>query len=98
MITTLLHQGVTYMAAAPAAETSVSTSGVTTWLKNNAVPVLILVVGLGLLMKSNKGDHSAVLMRTGLVVVALAVITIALDSTLSLGIGKFVIGIFGIKA
>lgn len=95
---TLLGAVSTAWAAAPDDATTVTTGGALDWLKGNAVPILVLVVGLGLLLKGNKGDHSAVLLRTGLTVVALGVIAIALDNTLQIGIGKWLIGLIGVKA
>ena len=91
MIATL-HQVSMYLA-----DTTVTTGGITSWLKDNAFPVMVFILGLGLLMKSHKGDHSGVLMRVGLLIIALAVITIGLDATTGLGVGKWVLSLFGIK-
>lgn len=89
---THLHQVSAYLA-----DTSVTTGGLKNWVKDNVVMVLILVIGLGLLMRSNKGDHSGVFLRVGLLVVSLSVVTIALDATLGLGVGRWAVGLFGIK-
>ena len=74
-----------------AADVSVSSSGFTGWLKDNALPLIIFVIGLGLLGASRKGDTSKVLLTVALVIVSLAVVTIGLDTTLGLGIGKWLL-------
>lgn len=85
--------------AAPAAGTvTVSSTGISTWLKNNALPIIILVIGLGLLGSSRKGDTSKVMLTIGLTVASLAVVAIGLDSALGLGIGKWALSLFGVQA
>jgi hypothetical protein len=80
-----------------AAEVSVSSSGITGWLRDNALPLIIFVIGLGLLGASRKGDTSKVLLTVALVIVSLAVVTIGLDSTLGLGIGKWLLSLLGVQ-
>ena len=71
------------------ADVSVSSTGITGWLKDNALPLIIFVIGLGLLGASRKGDTSKVLLTVALVIVSLAVVTIGLDTTLA--------GMLGVK-
>ena len=73
------------------ADVTISSSGITGWLKDNALPLIIFVIGLGLLGASRKGDTSKVLLTVALVIVSLAVVTIGLDTTLGLGIGKWLL-------
>lgn len=75
---------------------AIGTGTLKTWLQENAVPIIILLIGLVLLGKSQKGDSSGVLLRVGLVAASLAVVTIGLDNTTGIGIGRWIIGLFGI--
>jgi predicted permease len=79
------------------ADVSVSSTGITGWLKDNALPLIIFVIGLGLLGASRKGDTSKVLLTVALVIVSLAVVTIGLDTTLGLGIGKWLLSLLGVQ-
>jgi hypothetical protein len=79
------------------ADVTISSSGITGWLKDNALPLIIFVIGLGLLGASRKGDTSKVLLTVALVIVSLAVVTIGLDTTLGLGIGKWLLSLLGVQ-
>ena len=46
---------------------------------------------------SRKGDTSKVLLTVALVIVSLAVVTIGLDTTLGLGIGKWLLSLLGVQ-
>jgi hypothetical protein len=98
---------ITHLAAAPSTPAptpaspgtvTVSSTGISNWLKNNALPIIILVIGMGLLGSSRKGDTSKVMLTIGLTVASLAVVAIGLDSALGLGIGKWALGLFGVQA
>src|SRR4029078_1017757 len=77
------------------ADVSVSSTGITGWLKDNALPLIIFVIGLGLLGASRKGDTSKVLLTVALVIVSLAVVTIGVERTLGLGGGQWLVGTLG---
>jgi hypothetical protein len=79
------------------ADVSVSSTGITGWLKDNALPLIIFVIGLGLLGASRKGDTSKVLLTVALLFVSLTVVTIGLDATLGLGIGKWLLSLLGVQ-
>jgi predicted permease len=79
------------------ADVTISSTGITGWLKDNALPLIIFVIGLGLLGASRKGDTSKVLLTVALVIVSLAVVTIGLDTTLGLGIGKWLLSLLGVQ-
>jgi hypothetical protein len=80
------------------ADVTVSSDGISSWLKDNALPVIILVIGLALLGASRKGDTSKVMLTIGLTVMSLAVVAIGLDASLGMGIGKWVLGLVGVHS
>jgi hypothetical protein len=80
------------------ADVTVSSNGISGWLKDNALPVIILIIGLGLLGASRKGDTSKVMLTIGLVVMSLAVVTIGLDASVGLGVGKWLLSLLGVQA
>ena len=49
------------------ADVTVSSEGISGWLKDNALPLIMLIIGLGLLGASRKGDTSKVMLTIGLV-------------------------------
>jgi len=54
------------------------TTGISQWILNNAVPLLLLIVALLLLyLGGGKGDNAGVMRRIGGVFVALAIIGLA---------------------
>ena len=79
------------------ADVTVSSEGIG-WLKDNALPLIMLIIGLGLLGASRKGDTSKVMLTIGLVAASLAVVAIGLDSSLGLGIGKWLLSLLGLQA
>jgi hypothetical protein len=88
----------TFLAGPPATPpTTVSSSGISTWLKDNVVQLLILVVGIGLIGKSRKGDTSGSMLTIGLLVGALAVVAVGVSSAGGVNVGKWVAGLFGIS-
>lgn len=89
-----------YLAAASrtrlgAAGGVLSTDGVSTWLKSNIIPLLILIVGAGIVLLANKGDHRSAISRVGVVIIGLAVFAMAGAWQ---PISKTVLGLFGINA
>lgn len=74
--------------------TEISSRGLTDWLKDNAVPLVIFVVGLGVALAARKGETSKVITVVGLLVVALAVIAMAIDSTLGISLGRWIVNLF----
>ena len=64
----------------PLGAAQLGTSGVSQWILNNAVPLLLLVVALLLLyLGGGKGDNAGVMRRIGGVFVALAIIGLAVS-------------------
>ena len=80
------------------ADVTVSSEGISGWLKDNALPLIMPIIGLGLLGASRKGDTSKVMLTIGLVAASLAVVAIGLDSSLGLGIGKWLLSLLGLQA
>ena len=56
-----------------AAPVAVDTSGIGNWLRDNAVKVILIVIGLVILMASRRGDHSRVVSVVGLSLIGLMV-------------------------
>ena len=83
-------------AAAPAAP-AVTSTGISAWLKDNVVQLLILVVGIGLIGKSRKGDTSGSMLTIGLLVGALAVVAVGVSSAGGVNVGKWAAGLFGLN-
>lgn len=85
------------LAAAPAPPTTnITTSGVSTFLKDNAVPILVLIIGLGILGAGRKGEASKVLLVTALTFVGLAVVAVGLDATAGISVGKWIVSLVGV--
>jgi hypothetical protein len=73
---------------------SLGTSGVSKWILDNAVPLLLLVVALLLLyLGGGKGDNAGVMRRIGGVFVALAVIGLAVSGA-GVDLGKWLANLF----
>lgn len=78
----------------PLAATSLGTNGVSQWILNNAVPLLLLVVALLLLyLGGGKGDNAGVMRRIGGVFVALAIIGLAVSGA-GVDLGKWLATLF----
>ena len=78
----------------PGDTTQISSRGLTDWLKDNAVPLIIFIIGLGIAMSARKGETSKVVTVVGLLIVALAVIAMAIDSTLGISLGRWIVNLF----
>lgn len=91
-----LSDAVTSNLAAAPPTTTITTGGVSSWLKDNAVPLLVLFIGLGILGAGRKGEASKVLLVTALTFVGLGVIAVGLDATTGIGIGKWLISLAGV--
>jgi hypothetical protein len=78
----------------PLAAASLGTSGVSKWILDNAVPLLLLVVALLLLyLGGGKGDNAGVMRRVGGVFVALAIIGLAVSGA-GVDLGKWLANLF----
>ena len=64
-----------------AAPVAVDTSGAGNWLRDNAVKILLIVIGLVVLMASRRGDHSRVVSTVGLSLIGLMVLGIAFSGS-----------------
>lgn len=74
--------------------TSVGTGGLRTWILDNVIPLLLLIVALLLLwLGGGKGDNAGVMRRLGGVIVALAIIGLAVTNA-GEGIGRWIAGLF----
>ena len=78
------------LAAAPVA---VDTSGIGNWLRDNAVKVILIVIGLVILMASRRGDHSRVVSVVGLSLIGLMVLGIAFSGS-ALDVGYWLAKLF----
>ena len=86
-----LHAEITQrVVAAPVA---VDTSGIGNWLRDNAVKVILIVIGLVILMASRRGDHSRVVSTVGLSLVGLMVLGIAFSGS-ALDVGYWLAKLF----
>ncbi|MBI3686194.1 MAG: hypothetical protein HY241_02435 [Actinobacteria bacterium] len=57
----------------------ISTGGLETFLRENVVNVLILLVAAGLLLLANKGEYRQAMTRVGIVIAALFVLGLAVS-------------------
>jgi hypothetical protein len=71
------------------------TGGVRTWILNNLIPLLLLVVALLLLwLGGGKGDNAGVMRRLGGIIVALAIIGLAVTTNAGQQIGTWIASLF----
>ena len=73
---------------------AVSSRGLTDWLKDNAVPIILLIIGLGVAMAARKGETSKVVTVGALTLISLAFIAIALDASTGISIGRWIVNLF----
>ena len=85
-----LRAEITHVVAAPVA---VDTSGIGNWLRDNAVKVILIVIGLVILMASRRGDHSRVVSVVGLSLIGLMVLGIAFSGS-ALDVGYWLAKLF----
>jgi hypothetical protein len=79
---------------AAATGTGLGTSGVSKWILDNAVPLLLLVVALLLLyLGGGRGDNAGVMRRIGGVFVALAIIGLAVSGA-GVNLGTWLANLF----
>ena len=76
-----------------AAPVAVDTSGIGDWLRDNAVKILLIVIGLVILMASHRGDHSRVVSTVGLSLIGLMVLGIAFSGS-ALDVGYWLARLF----
>ena len=76
-----------------AAPVAVDTSGIGNWLRDNAVKVILIVIGLVILMASRRGDHSRVVSVVGLSLIGLMVLGIAFSGS-ALDVGYWLAKLF----
>lgn len=70
------------------------TTGISKWILDNAVPLLLLVVALLLLyLGGGRGDNAGVMRRIGGVFVALAIIGLAVSGA-GVNLGKWLANLF----
>ncbi|HSV67366.1 MAG TPA: hypothetical protein VLJ59_15835 [Mycobacteriales bacterium] len=61
------------------AANGLNTGGLESFLRNNVVNILILVVAAGLLLLANRGEYRQAMTRVGIVVAALFVLGLAVS-------------------
>ncbi len=71
----------------------INPAGVTTWLKDNIVPLAILVLGLLLFGHARKGDHAKALTSTALILVALMVVAMGVQSGTGVSLGTWLLNL-----
>lgn len=72
-----------------------NTGGLVSWIQENIIPVLILVIGASILLLANKGNVSKIV--TVVAGVLIGLIVIALSATgASAAFGSWLLGLFGI--
>jgi len=76
-----------------AAPVAVDSSGLGNWLRDNAVKILLIVIGLVVLMASRRGDHSRVVSTVGLSLIGLMVLGIAFSGS-ALDVGFWLAKLF----
>ena len=76
-----------------AAPVAVDTTGIGNWLRDNAVKILLIVIGLVVLMASRRGDHSRVVSTVGLSLIGLMVLGIAFSGS-ALDVGYWLAKLF----
>ena len=77
------------------AQAGLGTGGVRTWILDNVIPLLLLVVAILLLwLGGGKGDNAGVMKRLGGVIVALAVIGLAVTTNAGASIGQWLASLF----
>lgn len=76
-----------------AAPVAVDTNGIGNWLRDNAVKIVLIVIGLVILMASRRGDHSRVVSTVGLSLVGLMVLGIAFSGS-ALDVGYWLARLF----
>lgn len=77
MLSALVQAHVPALGSAAASAGVLSTGGVLQWMKDNAIPLLILIVGAGIFLLANRQDHKGAMSRTAIVLVGLAVVGLA---------------------
>lgn len=71
------------------------TAGAQSWVKSNVIPLVLLVIGVGILMLAGKQNHKAAIGRTGIVLIGLAVIAMSVAWQ---PISSWLLGLLGIHA
>lgn len=69
------------------------TSGVRTWIEDNIITVMVLVIGAVILWAAKSGNASKVVSIFGLAIVGLAFLGLA-SGTNAQDVGTFVVGLF----
>jgi len=71
-------------------------TGITTWLRDNALSVGIFIVALGILFLANKGQNAEVMKRVGGTLVAIVLVGVALSGKAP-EIGQWALGLVGLS-
>lgn len=68
-----------------------SLNALRSWLQDNALTVVLLIIGMGIIFKARHGNHKEVAGQGIIVLAGLLVIGIALDPAAPANIGKFMV-------
>ncbi|MFE5700471.1 hypothetical protein [Rhodococcus koreensis] len=79
-----------------AQQTEVSTGGLRTWIEDNIVFTILVVIACVILTGGLRGNLSKVFTVGGLTLVGLAYLGIATSESAANGIGNWALGLFGI--
>lgn len=84
-------------AAPPAGTADLNSSGISTWLQDNVLGIILLIIGVIILFSARKGDMSKVFVILGVCLVGLAVVAVAVTEGAGVNVGKWVAGLVGIN-
>lgn len=71
-----------------------STTGVSNWFKGNIIPLIILILGGLMMMRSKRGENAETVKMAGPLIIGLGVIGLALTNSWE-PFSKFLIGLLG---
>jgi membrane-bound ClpP family serine protease len=77
--------------------TDVNTTGVRSWLGDNVVVTILVLIACAVLMGGLRGNLSKVFTVGGLALVGLAFFGIAQSDTAATGIGNWLLSLFGVQ-
>ncbi|MFD6356722.1 hypothetical protein [Nocardia tengchongensis] len=77
--------------------TEVNTTGVKKWILDNAIPLLILVIGAAALLGALKGNFSTVISKVGLSFFGIVMVVLAGSMGAVTGVGSYLLSLIGIN-
>lgn len=94
LLATYAHHASEFVALAGSmpANGAVSTSGASTWIRDNVVQVVILVVAVVALLAAGRGDNSKIIRIIGGIAMALAILAMS-TGTNAENVGSWLLGL-----